>query len=373
MKIIIVSTAYPIRGGIAHFGSLLFQTLRNRGHDVRMISFKRQYPSLFFPGKTQKDLGKESIPIQSEAILDSVGPLSWIRAANRIRQHNPDLVIFNYWMPFFAPCYAMVAFLAKLVCSTKILYVCHNIVPHEPSAIDGVLTRLAFALVDYFLVMSDSVKDELMHFHASADFKRVFHPVYELFGKPIPKQVAKSKLGLSDEKLVLFFGYIRKYKGLVVLLDAMVTVLKEVPARLLVVGEFYDDKSKYVRQIQELKIDEHVTLVDEYVPTENVKLYFSAADVVALPYISATQSGIVQICYNFNKPVIATNVGGLPQVVRNGETGFVVPAGDADAFAVALVRFYRENREQEFSKNVAIVKKNFSWDRIAEAVEKFMA
>ena len=372
MKIIIIGTAYPLRGGIAHYNALLYQTLRERGHDLHMISFKRQYPSLFFPGKTQEESGEECIRIASEQILDSIGPLSWIRVANRVRQYNPDLIIFKYWMPFFAPCFATISFLSKLACNTKILFVCDNIVPHESSPLDSMLTRLALCYVDYNIVMSDAVRQELLRFRPTAEYRQVSHPIYNIFGESIPKQKARQRLGISDERVVLFFGYIRKYKGLAVLLEAMPSVLAKVPVKLLVAGEFYDVKKSYLEQIQRLGIGENVTVLDKYIPNEEVKFYYSAADVVALPYISATQSGIVQICYNFNKPVITTAVGGLPEIVKEGKTGYIVPANDAKAFARAIIRFYEESREEEFTANVAIVKKEFSWDRMAEAIEAFI-
>lgn len=371
MKIIIIGTAFPLRGGIAHYNALLYEILRDRGHNLHMISFKRQYPSLFFPGKTQQESGKEYIKVDSEQILDSIGPLSWIRVANRVRQHNPDLIIFKYWMPFFAPCFATISFLSKLWCDTKVLFVCDNIAPHESSPLDNLLTRTALGYVDLHIVMSDTVKHDLLRFRPNAEFRQVMHPIYNIFGEGISKQTARKELGIQDERVILFFGYIRKYKGLHVLLDAMPKVLRQVPVKLLVAGEFYDPKESYLQQIERLGLSDHVTIMDEYIPNDRVKLYYSVADFVALPYTSATQSGIVQICYNFNKPVIATNVGGLPEIVKEGKTGYIVPANDAKAFADSIIRFYQEDRGDEFAAQVAAAKKDFSWDRLAEAIESF--
>lgn len=372
MKIVIIGTAYPMRGGIAHFNALLYKTLREHGHEVNLISFKRQYPSIFFPGKTQYETGDEGIHVDSEALLDSIGPGSWVKVARRVRSLNPDLVIFKYWMPFFAPAFAVIAKMVKRARNTKVLFVCDNIIPHERRPGDDFLTRMVLKTVDYYIVMSETVEKDLLQFVPDAKCRRLHHPVYEFFKGDFRKEEARKKLGLGPGPVVLFFGYIRRYKGLHVLLDAVALLKDKLPAKLLVAGEFYDDKAKYDQQIEKLGIQDSVILLDRYIPNEEVGLYYAAADVVALPYVSATQSGIVQICYNYNKPVIATDVGGLPEVVSDGETGFVVPAGNARALADAIKRFYDENREMAFSRRVAEVKKNFSWDRMAEAVEELM-
>lgn len=371
MRIVIVGTAYPLRGGIAHYNALLYRTLRARGHQVHVISFKRQYPALLFPGRTQQDTGEEAIPIHAEPLLDSIGPISWLRTALRIRQHAPDLVLFKYWMPFFAPCFAAVAFLSKLLCAARVVYICDNIVPHEGTPLDVPLTRLALAFVDYFVVMSHTVQEDLLRLVPHANFRHVPHPVYSIFGDPLPKEEARRRLGLGSGNLALFFGYVRAYKGLHVLLKAMPEVLRQTPVRLLVAGEFYDDKSTYLQLIEQLGISSAVTVVDEFIPNQDVKLYYSAADVVVLPYLSATQSGIVQIAYHFNKPVITTDVGGLPDEVVHGETGFVVPANDPKALANAIVTYFAEKKEHSFAERIAQHKRRYSWDRLAEAIESF--
>ncbi len=368
-----IGTAYPHRGGIAHFNELLFKTLQKRGHDMQMISFKRQYPSIFFPGRTQFEDKPSQGHVPSEALLDSIGPLSWLKVAQRVRQINPELIIFKYWMPFFAPAYTVIAKRAKVGRSTKVLYVCDNIIPHERRPGDRLLTRMALATVDYFIVMSKSVKQELLHFVPNAPHAMVHHPVYEIFSDHFTKEEARRRLGLGPGRVILFFGYVRRYKGLHILLEALASVQKKMPVKLLIAGEFYDNKQTYMHQVKKLGLDHQVILHDHYIPNDKVGLYYAAADCVALPYVTATQSGIVQICYNYHRPVIATDVGGLPEVVREGETGFVVPAGDAEAFAQAIIRFYEEDREMQFSANVAEAKKEFSWERMAEAIENLAA
>lgn len=371
MKIVIVGTAYPLRGGIAHYNALLYRALRERGHQVHVITFSRQYPSLLFPGRTQQDTGEEAIPVNAESLLDSINPLSWVRVALRIRQCAPDLVIFKYWMPFFAPCFAAVTFLSKLLCGTRVLYICDNIVPHESTPIDAALTRLGLGFVNHFVVMSTTVRQDLLRYVPDADFRQVPHPVYSIFGDPLPKDEARRQLGLAQGNLILFFGYVRAYKGLDVLLKAMPQVLRQTRAHLLVAGEFYSDKEAYLRLIDYLGISSAVTVVDEFIPNQDVKLYYSAADVVVLPYLSATQSGIVQIAYHFNKPVITTDVGGLPDEVEDNVTGFVVPAGDPETLARAIVTYFAHRREQPFALQISQHKRRYSWEQLAEAIESF--
>ena len=372
MKIVIIGTAYPMRGGIAHYVALLYKNLVKRGHQVKIISFKRQYPSIFFPGKTQQDLSKEVEPLPSEPILDSIGPFSWIRTFWAIRKYQADLVIFKYWMPFFAPCYAVISFLSRLFTRTKILYLCDNIIPHERRIEDRLLTRIGLWNVDYFIIQSEAVKKDLLDFRPRANYKLVPHPVYEIFSTSHSRDEARKHFKLSTkENVILFFGYIRKYKGLQILIDAMPSVLNQIKVKLIVAGEFYDDEEPYRQQISRLQLDDSVLVFDEYIPNEAVGLYYSAADVVVLPYISATQSGIIQIAYNYDKPVITTNVGGLPEVVAEGKTGFIVPAENPQALARSIVNFFKIPDRKKFAENIKEYKKQFSWDRMGEEIEGF--
>jgi len=374
MKIIIIGTAYPMRGGIAHYVALLYKILVKRGHDVKIISFKRQYPSLFFPGKTQQDTSKEIEYLPSEPMLDSIGPWSWIRTFLTIKKYNADLVIFKYWMPFFAPCYAAISFLTRLFTKTKIMYLCDNIIPHERRIEDRLLTRIGLWNVHYFIVQSEAVKKDLLYFHPNAIYKEVPHPVYEIFSNKYTNEQARAHFNFSSkDRVILFFGYIRKYKGLHILIDAMPRVLQQMPMKLLVAGEFYDDEENYRKQIKQLNLESSVFVFDNYIPNEEVGLYYSAADVVVLPYISATQSGIIQIAYNYDKPVITTNVGGLPEVVAEGKTGFIVSSEDTDALAQAIVKFFNTKNKKSYAENIKEFKKQFSWDRMALEIENLCA
>jgi glycosyltransferase involved in cell wall biosynthesis len=369
VKIIIVGTAFPLRGGIAHFNALLAAYLRKR-HDVETITFKRQYPGFLFPGKTQDEQGDLAGVDPAPQLIDSINPLNWYRVAKKISRRKPDLLIFKYWLPFFGPCFGTIARIVKKHSNARVLYICDNVVPHEHRLGDVALTKYAFRLGDYFIVQSDTVEQDLRHYFPDAVYRNVPHPVYENFGVPIPKEQARASLGLTGRNIILYFGYIRAYKGLMTLLDAM-KYLDNV--ELLAVGEFYDDETKYRQKVIDLGLTQRVRFVAEYVPNENVGDFFCASDVVVLPYHSATQSGIIQIAYNFNKPVIATRVGGLAEVIIDGKTGFIVPPNDSVALAESIRKFYAERREEEFSRNVIEEKKKYSWERFIQTIEDLVA
>ena len=373
MKIVIIGTAYPHRGGIAHFNALLYQTFKKRGHEVIMISFTRQYPALFFPGKTQFETGKVQNPVKSEPMLDSISPLSWFMVAKRVREISPDLVIFKYWLPFFAPAYSFISALVKAGRNTRILYVCDNIIPHERRPGDKLLTKLALANVDRFIVMSKSVENDLLSFKPRAKFSFVNHPVYEIFGPKYSKQEAKQKLKIrNNDPIILFFGFIRHYKGLHLLLEAFPKVLQHTDARLLIAGEFYEDRTSYMDLIKKFNISDKIILNDDFIPDEKVGLFFSAADLVALPYISATQSGVIQVAYNYDKPVVATPVGGLPEVVIQNKTGYIVEKIDARSIADGIVHLLDLMKRVNFEKNINDYKKKFSWNFMIESIENLI-
>jgi len=369
VNIIIVGTAYPLRGGIAHFNALLFKHL-SKTHHVEIVTFSRQYPSILFPGKTQDEKGGAEGVVPTAQLIDSINPLTWITAANAIARKKPDLLIFKYWMPFFGPCFGTIARLVRRKTGAKVLFICDNIIPHEKRPGDMAFTRYAFNAADAFIVQSGSVERDLNAFLPGARYALVPHPVYEMFGESMAKAEARSKLGVSDERVILFFGYVRRYKGLHILLDAMPSILKSIKVKLLVVGEFYDDEQKYRQQIADAHLENDVVVRSDYVPNEEVSLYFSAADVVVLPYVSATQSGIIQIAYQFDKPVIATDVGGLAEVVLNNRTGFIVRPEAPQEVADAVVRFYEGKREAEFVRNVREEKKKYSWENLVQAIER---
>ena len=366
MKISIVSTAYPLRGGIAHFVGLLYKELAQK-NDTNVVTFKRQYPKIFFPGKSQHEAGDELEKLPSRVSVDSINPFNWLSEGLRLKSVAPDLIIFKYWMPFFAPCFFVISKIARMNGKTKVMVICDNVIPHERKPGDKFLTKMFFSAVDYFILLSNKVLEDLLSIKPDAAFKVLPHPIYSNFGLPVAKTEARKKLGLKDEKLILFFGFIRDYKGLDILLEAMGR-LKKNNIKLIVAGEFYTDKERYMTLIEDLKIKEDVYLFTDFIPTSEVKYYFSASDAVILPYKSATQSGIVQIAMNFRKPVIATDVGGLKEVVHNGKTGFIVDEIDAEKIAEAVNEFYNGNCEEKFVKNIEFEVDKYSWERFTQGM-----
>lgn len=374
MKIVLVGTAYPMRGGIAHYVALLYQKLKQLGHEVQIVSFKRQYPAFLFPGKTQQDNSQEVIELPSIPLIDSINPITWFKTFRYIKKQKPDLVVYKYWMPFFAPCYGTIVLLTRLFTRSKSVYIGDNIVPHEQiPVVDYLLTKWALWKVDYFIVQSETVQKDLLKFRKRANYKLVPHPVFEIFQENYTMESARNRLKIGlDEKVVLFFGYIRAYKGLNYLIDALSAILKWQPVKLIIAGEFYENEEKYRQQIKDLDLESHIILKADYIPNEDVGLYYAAADVVALPYISATQSGIIQIAYNYNKPVITTNVGGLPEVIEEGQTGFVVPAQNAQMLAAAIIRFFKIKGGINFTENIQKYKQRFSWENLARGITDFI-
>ncbi len=369
VNILIIGTAYPLRGGIAHYIALLASALARR-HNVQIITFKRQYPSLLFPGKTQEESGTDQHGPPAPQLVDSINPFNWIAVARTVRSLKPDLLIFKYWLPFFGPCFGTIAKFAKRGRHTKALIICDNVIPHERRPGDIAFTRYFFSQADYFIVQSTAVERELTEFWPRARYRKAAHPVYNIFGKPASKSEARVAIGQSSQRILLFFGYVRAYKGLNVLLEALAVVLTRLEVHLLIVGEFYDDDKKYRAQIASLNLQRHVTVHSDYVSNDLVGKYFSACDAVILPYLSATQSGIAQIAYNFDKPVIATDVGGLAEVVLDGQTGIIVPPNNPQALADAIVRFYAEQREEEFIARIVQEKRKYSWDAMVSTIEE---
>lgn len=374
MRIAIIGPVYPFRGGIAHYTALLYSSLAKR-HEVKVVSLSRQYPSILFPGKRQTDHSsvKFAVP-EAEALVDSMNPASWIRAVRRIKSFEPDLVIIQWWHPFFAPAFRDIA--ARLRKFTRVMFLCHNVLPHEQTGPVKAFSRAALSKGDMFVVHSEEDLCNLKAMIPDAQVKKARHPTYEVFAQgPISeldshKSEARRRLNLKEkERVVLFFGLVREYKGLRYLVQAMPEVLQNIDATLMVAGEFYESYDKYTRLIKELDIVGRVHLRNEYVPNENVADYFLAADVVVLPYVSATQSGIAQIAYGLDRPVITTSVGGLPETVKDGETGYVVRPLDSKAIAEAIVRFFRENKAEEFAHNIRNFREVFSWDRMTETIE----
>ncbi len=367
MKIVIVSPAYPLRGGIAHSAGLLYKEL-SKNNDVTLITFKRQYPNFLFPGKSQTESVEASDRISTEVILDSINPFNWNYTAKQIINIKPDLVIFKHWLPFFAPCYGWIAKKIKKDSKAKLLAVCHNIIPHEKRIGDKTLSKYFLKKMDYFIPLSDQVKKDLYLFIKNPVYKLLPLPVFSLFGEKVDKEEAKKSLKLTDEKIILFFGFIRDYKGLDVLIEAFSIVRKEMDVKLIVAGEFYESEEKYLNLISKYHLENFIILKKDFIPISEVKYYFSVSDAVLLPYKSATQSGIVQVAVNFCIPVIATNVGGIGEVIEDGKTGYVVEKENPTMLARAIIRFYNEGKEKEFSLNMSSLKEKYSWQNFVKGM-----
>jgi glycosyltransferase involved in cell wall biosynthesis len=367
LKIILVGPVYPWRGGIAHHSAMLAEHLKQR-HQVEAITFSRQYPKIFFPGTSQYDTGGHPPSIPVHHWIDSINPFTWVGAAMKIRAMKPDLVMFAYSIPFFGPCYGMISALVRWKSNTKIAFLCHNVLPHEKRIGDRVLTKFAFSFSDYFFLHAKTLGHDLVALKPTAKFAVVPFPVYESFAPAMEKHRARTLLGITSSRVILYFGIVRPYKGVSILLEAM-KYLDDV--LLLLVGEFYDDEEKYRSQIQRLGLT-NVKVVPEFVPNEKVGFYFSAADVVVLPYLSATQSGIGALAYHFEKPLIATDVGGLAEFAIDGKTGFLVPPNEPRALANAIRRFYQEKKEEEFIAQVKEEKKKHTWEHFVQTIEQLV-
>jgi glycosyltransferase involved in cell wall biosynthesis len=365
----LVGPTYPYRGGISHYNTCLIRELSGRGETLA-INFTRLYPDFLFPGKTQLDESARPLSAESLRIVDSLNPLSWIRAGAAAARFRPDAVLVQWWHPFFAPAMATLCAVAKARSRTKIVFICHNVLPHERSLVDEALARTAFAAADAFLVQSGEDRRALSRLKPRAPAVVHPHPIYDFFASEgLSREDARSAIGEGAGPLVLFFGYVRGYKGLRHLIEAMPLLRKRVPARLLVVGEFYDDPAPYEELVGSLGLSEAVRFVNRYVGNEEVEGFFAASDLVVLPYVSATQSGIVQIAIAFDRPAIVTEVGGLPEAVVPERTGFVVPPRDPAALAAAMARFFEEGWAARMAPHFAAEKRRFSWSAMADAVD----
>src|SRR6056297_3008020 len=344
----LIGPTYPFRGGISHYTTLLYEHLKNR-HEVRFFSFKRQYPGWLFPGKSDIDPSQAHISVPgAERVIDSVNPATWLKTAREIIKYDPDAVVLPWWVSFWAPQFMVMAGLVKRYSRARIVFVCHNVVAHESTLLDKIATRMVLGLGDGFLVHSDADRRNLLQMLPEAKVCKRFHPTYDVFQfAGFDRDECRRQLGVGGNVL-LFFGFVREYKGLKYLLAAMPEILQQVPVTLLVVGEFWKDKAGYLDVIRELGIGDNVTIVDEYIPNEAVGKYFAAADLVVQPYVSATGSGVVQVAYGFERPVVATDVGCLPEIVEHGRTGYVIPPASSKSIADAVVSFFEEDRAGEF-------------------------
>lgn len=364
MKVVIVGPAYPYRGGIALFNERLAKAFQENNDEVEIISFTLQYPNFLFPGKTQFSDAKPPKELRITRSINSVNPFSWLKTAKNIKKEKPDLVLFAYWLTFMAPSFGTIAKLVAKNKHTKIAALVHNIIPHEKRFGDTVLSNYFIKHVNGCITLSKSVYDDLT---SLTNKPKVLtpHPLYDNFGAAISKTEAINKLGLDQSySYLLFFGIIRKYKGLDTLLEAMANEeIKSKKVKVIVAGEFYEDSIAYLDLIKKHQLENSVVLVNQFIPDEEVVNYFCAADMVVQPYKHATQSGVTQIAYHFNKPMLVTNVGGLAEMVPNNKVGYVTEC-NSGAVSNALLDFYNNNREEEFITGVKDEKKKYTWDKM---------
>ncbi len=370
MNIIIVGTAYPYRGGLAAFNERLARQFQKEGHRVEMYTFSLQYPSFLFPGKTQYSTEPMPEDIVSLRKVNSCNPFNWVRTGREISRKKPDLVVFAYWMSFMAPCMGKIAREIKKNRHTKVIALVHNMIPHEPTILDKLFPKYFVESMDGFLALSQSVVDDIGKFDKK-NLPKTFspHPIYDHYGNLITQSDALNKIGLpTGNKYVLFFGFIRAYKGLDLLLEAFAdSRIAERKIKLIVAGEFYGDSAPYMKQIQDSGIGDSVILRTDFIPDSEVCNYFCAANLVAQPYKSATQSGVTQIAFHFEKPMLVTNVGGLAEIVPNGKIGYVVDP-DPIAIADAIVDYFDNDREAEFTANTVEEKKKYDWKNITGSI-----
>ena len=368
MKIILLGPAHPYRGGLASIMETMAREWQSRGHEVRIYTFTVQYPSLLFPGKTQYVTTPAPEDLHIERVMNTVNPLNWLSLGLRLRRECPDMVVMKYWTPFMAPCFGTIARIARSNGVTKFVCQIDNVEPHEHHIIDRPCNHYYLGAVDGFVYMSEQVHGELKAYTAAPALFSP-HPMFENFGKAVERDEACSRIGIDPaQRYTLFFGLIRDYKGLDLLLKAWAKWMPD-GRKLLIAGEFYASREKYISLIEELGLRDRVVLHDRFIADEDVKYYFSAADALVLPYRTATQSGVTQIAYNFSLPMIVTRVGGLPEIVPDGRVGLVCEP-DAEAIKEALERLYEGDTLQRLKANFSEERKRFSWGAMCDRLEE---
>lgn len=373
MNVVIIGPAYPLRGGLATYDERLARAFQAAGDAVRIVTFSLQYPNFLFPGQTQFSTEPGPIDLAIEVSLNSVNPLTWWQVGQRLRRERPDLVIFRFWLPLMGPALGTVARLVRGNGHTRVVAITDNVIPHEKRPGDGPLTRYFLGACDGFVTMSRSVLTDLqaLGFGQKPALYRL-HPLYDNFGPIMPQAQALAALGLpATERYLLFFGFIRAYKGLDVLLEAFADArLAALPVKLIIAGEFYEDAAPYETLIKQYRLENRIVRATDFIPNEQVASYFCAADLVVQPYKHATQSGVSQIAYHFERPMLVTDVGGLAELIPNGEVGYVVPP-TAAAIADALVDLCTHPAKQlHFEEGTRRIKKQFSWEVMVAALKE---
>jgi glycosyltransferase involved in cell wall biosynthesis len=372
-KIVIIGPAHPLRGGLATFNQRLAKEFKNEGHTCSIWSFSLQYPSFLFPGKTQHthDPAPEGIPIHT--VINSINPFNWIRTGNRLGKEKPDIVLVRFWLPLMGPALGTILRKVRKNKHTRIICIADNVIPHEKRIGDRSFTRYFLKSCDAFITMSEKVMNDLRLFEKTKPAVLTHHPLYDTFGNIVSKQEARKHIGLAgNEKIILFFGFIRKYKGLDLLLESIAYLKNIKPEtlnfKLLVAGEFYEDPKPYRQLIEKLGIEDHLVLRTEFIPDSEVKYYLCAADAVIQPYRNATQSGVTPLAYYFEKPMIVTNVGGLASLVPHLQAGIVVEPSP-EGIAEGIIQFYQLG-EDYFIPHLRAEKQKYSWSNMVSTITR---
>lgn len=375
-KIILIGPTYPYRGGNALFLTHTYESLKNH-FDVKIYNYKLLYPSFLFPGTTQFDKSTEQVfNVPNERIVNSINPFNWIKTSGLLKKENADLIVFDWWHPFFGFCHGAISFLIRKKYKNNILFITENVVSHEANVIDKFLTRIGLRSASKFLTLSGIVEKEVQQFSKGKKVYRSELPVYDCYKQSESSDVdnMREKLGFEKNSLVLlFFGYVRKYKGLDILIESFPKILSQHPkAKLLIVGEFYDNPKEYFDLIKKLGIEAEVKIVNQFVPNEEVGKYYQVSDVVILPYRSATQSGILNVAYGFYKPVIVTDVGGLAEFVDEGKTGFVVQPNSPDAIVEGVNKFIDSREKMNFGTYIQERNRKNSFNNLPEVFNNIL-
>ena len=369
MNIISLGPAYPYRGGLASFNDRLAQQFVKEGHNVEVVTFKLQYPRFLFPGKTQYTDGPAPLGIKISRKLNSINPFNWILSGLKIRNARPDILLIRYWLPFMAPCLGTIARIARRNKHTVVICIFDNVVPHEKRPGDKLFTKYFTRSIDGAVVMAQTVKDDLMSFRKNIFVKLSPHPLFDNYGLPVGREEALQKLKLDPgNSYLLFFGFIRAYKGLDLLIDAFADKrLRNNKLKLIVAGEFYEDDAPYRDLIKKNHLEDEIFLFDHFIRDEEVPLFFGVADLVVQPYRSATQSGVTQIAFYFEKPMVVTDVGGLREIVKDRKCGYVVKP-DASEITEVILDYFENDRKSFYAEGVKLEKERFSWDKMTASI-----
>jgi glycosyltransferase involved in cell wall biosynthesis len=362
MKIAIIGTAYPYRGGLTAYNERLAVELQREGHAVTIFTFTLQYPDFLFPGKTQYSEEDGPNNLNIVRCINSINPLNWLSVGNRLKHQKPDLIIIKYWLPFMGPCFGTILRKIKKNRHSKIITIVDNIIPHESKIGDRAFTRYYVTPVDGFVAMSQNVLEDIQQFDKSKPRILSPHPLFDNFGDTVARDEALTKLGLDPAyRYILFFGLIRAYKGLDLLLEAFADIrFRDGKIKLIIAGEYYSDKKVSKDLIKKYSLEKDIIQIDKFIQDSEVRYFFSACNLVVQPYKSATQSGITQIAYHFNKPMVVTDVGGLRELCPDGKVGYVTST-NPDEIASAIIRFFQETDQEEMINNIIEEKKKYSW------------